>query len=451
MERRIRRHLAAALLLAAAAAETAGSSETTAPAPPGEGGAALLARSVEDPRLRERIEEILARNPRLAAAEARARAAAHEAVRRGALPDPMLGSTAFLAPPETRVGPQRLMLALTQRWPGFGKLGLEERAAALEAEALASETEAIRLELVTEARRLWYELAFVAEQVGINEEFERHLLQHEEIARTRYATGVGPGQGVVKLQAEITRIQSRQLELERRRTVLAAALAALADRPAGDLGAQPRLPALEEPRLDREALQRTALTHRPELGAAAVRVARAEAMEELARRRSRPDFSFGLTYTLVDPRDDLPGRLQPPPGNGDDVFGLQGGVSLPIWRQGLRAARAEAGERLRAAEEARRGVAADIAGQLDELVGRLPLGWRQLRLLEQVLLLQAGESLDSARSGYVAGTLNALDLLDAEHVLFAARTAVARAAADYAIDRARLEGAVAAPLEGPPS
>ena len=65
--------------------------------------------------------------------------------------------------------------------------------------------------------------------------------------------------------------------------------------------------------------------------------------------------------------------------------------------------------------------------------------------------MQAEEALDSARAGYVAGTLNALDLLDAEHVLFDARSAVARAAADYAIYLARLEGVVAAPLEDPTS
>ena len=192
-------------------------------------------------------------------------------------------------------------------------------------------------------------------------------------------------------------------------------------------------------------------SRRPELAAAAARIARAGVMEELAEKRFKPDFSLGLTYAVVERRQDEPGRLQPPPGNGDDVFGIQGGVTLPIRRGKLRAGLDQAAEMRRAAEEDQRAVRTRIATDLDELAGRIPLAWRQLRLLEDVLIVQAEEALDSARAGYVTGTLNALDLLDAEHVLFGARTAVARAAADFAIYLARLEGVVAGPLEIPES
>jgi outer membrane protein TolC len=70
----------------------------------------------------------------------------------------------------------------------------------------------------------------------------------------------------------------------------------------------------------------------------------------------------------------------------------------------------------------------------------VPLGWRQLRLVEDLLIVQAEEALQSAQAGYIAGTLNALDLLDAEHVLFEAHTAVARAKTDYLVGIAKLEG-----------
>jgi outer membrane protein TolC len=55
--------------------------------------------------------------------------------------------------------------------------------------------------------------------------------------------------------------------------------------------------------------------------------------------------------------------------------------------------------------------------------------------------------LRSAEAGYSAGTLNALDLLDAERVLLDVRTGSLRARADYAIALIRLEGAVGEPLE----
>lgn len=446
MSWRCGRLLAVTLLLACfdevplAAQTTSGDTDLKGPA-------VRLARSLDDPSLRSIALETLERNPGLAGAAARARAAALKAPQVRALPDPMLGLTAFLAPPETRVGPQRLMATVSQRLPWLGKLALGERAAVLEATALAADLEAKGVELVTETRRIWYELAFLESNREITEEFRRHLAKHEEIARTRYATGVGLGQGVIKLQAEITRLDSRLLEIRDRRAGLTARLAALRDRPRAELPERPRLPRLDSLLLDRQRLEERALELRPELAAATARIARAETLEELAEKRFKPDFTLGLTYTAVGRRRDEPGRLQPPPGNGDDVLGIQGGVSLPVRRGSLRAGLEEARELRQAADESRRAARARIAAELDELTDRIPLGWRQLRLLEDVLIVQAQEALDSARAAYVAGRLNALDLLDAEHVLFGARTAVARAAADFAIYLARLEGVLAEPLE----
>ncbi len=110
---------------------------------------------------------------------------------------------------------------------------------------------------------------------------------------------------------------------------------------------------------------------------------------------------------------------------------------------------AEAVELVTAAEESKRSLVAGIETGIGDLSRRLPLDWQQLRLLEDLLIVQAEEALDSAQAGYIASTLNALDLLDAEHVLFQAHTATARARADYLIGVAQLEGALAAPLASP--
>ena len=75
------------------------------------------------------------------------------------------------------------------------------------------------------------------------------------------------------------------------------------------------------------------------------------------------------------------------------------------------------------------------------------LSGEQVELFEHVLLIQAEQSLRSAESGYAAGSLNSLDLLDAERVLLEVRTGIERARADHAIAYARLEGAIGAPLD----
>lgn len=415
-------------------------------APGGTASQRLLA-AIDEPGLREVIGEVLERNPGIAAAQARARAAAERAPQARALPDPMASLTGFVATPETRTGPQRFSAAISQAFPWSGKRALREQSALLEATALQAEVEARRLKLVTEVRRLHYELAFLARQREITEELRSHLLQHEEIARARYSTGIGLGQSVVKLQAEITRVENRLLDLDTRRVALVAQLNSLRDRPASTFLSHAPLPGATEVPLDLDELLSAALLLRPELGAAEARISRAATLARLAEKGYRPDFTVGLTYTVVDSRDDTAGRLLPPEGNGDDVFGIQAGVTLPIWRKRLAAGVGEAMELELAAERAKREVANAVRTAVGDLAQRVPLSWRQLRLVEDLLVVQAEESLQSAQAAYIAGTLNALDLLDAEHVLFEAQTAVARAQADYLIGLARLEGEVGRPLE----
>lgn len=431
---------------AAAAAEMASASAAAADDAPGAAAETLLA-ALADPALSDLAAEVLRGNPGLAAAAARARAAEHRVAQAGALPDPMAAVTAYLAAPETRVGPQRLMATLSQRLPWLPRLRLRERLALYEAAVLAAGVEAERLALVTETRRLAHELVFAADQARVLGRKRAHLIEHESVARARYATGSGLLRDAVKLQAEVARVDQALLVVETRRRELEEALNALRGAPSGTPLPAARAALPEALPVELEALRRRALAARPEMAAAAAEVARAETGVELAESEFKPDLSVGLTYALVERRDDAAGRASPPEGNGGDVFGVVGGVTVPLWRERRRAGVAEAAEQRSAAGEARRATAVRIERELGELAARLPLDLARVRLFEEELIPQADEALRSVESAYSAGTAAALDLLDAEHVLYDAYIALARARADWAVSRARLEGAVAGRLE----
>ncbi len=428
--------------------------ESTEPAPsPGPAGeladpaSKAVVESLEDPDLADLAREVLDRNPDLAAARQRARAAERVAPQVGSLPDPMAGLTAFLLTPETRTGPQNAMVSLSQRFPWFGKLDLREQRALYAAATAHAEAEAKALDLVTETRRLAYELAFLDEWREIIRTDQTTLERYEELANTRYAAGIGLGQAVIKIQAEITRDETRLLQIADRRSAVAARLNALRDRPAGASLPAVELPEAQAPGTVLADLERQAVAARPEIAAAAAEISAAETATDLADLERYPDVTVGFTYTQVGERDDTAGRINPPEGNGDDIFGLTASVNLPVWRDRIEAGIEEAMERRRAAESSRRAVVAGINRSLGELTDRLDLTWRQLRLFDDVLLIQAEESLSSAESAYSAGNLDALDLLDAERVLLDVRTSTARARADWAIALAKLEGAVGRPVD----
>jgi cobalt-zinc-cadmium efflux system outer membrane protein len=409
-------------------------------------GVAALVDTLEPPPLRRLVTETLDRNPEVAELVAAAGAAAERAPQVKALPDPVAGVTAYLQTPETRVGPQQAMVSLSQRFPWFGKLRLREQAALSEAAAARARVEAARLRLVTEVRRLAYEIAFQDAYEDVVHQDRATLAQYEEVARARYASGVGVEQGVIKIQAEITKDDARLLDIAARRAALRAQLNALRDRPDGTPVPVVSLPAYPKLTLALAALRQTALTRRPEIAGADAAIATSKTMVEVAHKDYSPDLTLGLVYGLVGKRTDPAGRAAPPPDNGQDVFGVTAGVNLPVGREKRAAGVKEAGERELAAEQAKRSAVAAIDRSLDDLAYRIPLTHQRLDLFAKVLAIQADQSLRSAEAGYAAGTLNALDLLDAERVLLEVHTATVRARADYAIAVAQLEGAIAAPV-----
>jgi len=438
-----------AVALDAKAGATAGPLQqepTQAPADISSASTERLLAAETDPRLVQLLTEVLDSNPELASLDAVAHAYSMRPEQARALPDPEAIIAGYVKTPETRVGPVLGHISLIQRFPWFGRRGLQAEAETHAASAAGESYRARRLEIYTEARVLYYETAFL-DRFAALARIDRDTLSHfEEVARARYSSGVGLQQDAIRIQAEITRVETKLLDIAERRASAAASLNALRNR-----ADETELPPLDLPDqldfdLDIASLKRTASERRAEIAAAAAETARTASRVELARKEGRPDLTFSLSYSVVDPRNDAAGRLLPPEDNGKDTLGLAVGFRLPIQRRRISAGINEALEQQRSAESRQRETLVRINRDVEDLATRIPLIREQLELLEDVLVRQSEESLRSAEAAYGAGSLNALDLLDAERVLIEAHTAAARTRADYAIAIALLEGAIAEPI-----
>ena len=191
--------------------------------------------------------------------------------------------------------------------------------------------------MVTEVRTAYLELQFLDAESRLARE-ERVTLEHyNELALARYASGVGLDQAVIKLQAEITRTDSRLLGIAARRVEVVAGLNALRDRPQSTPVVVAEPGARGSVDFDPEALRRRSLAARPESAAAIAESEAAGVRVERSKKAYSPNLMVGLRYGFVGRRDDEAGRLVPPEGNGDDDLALTAGVSLPVWRSKLRA------------------------------------------------------------------------------------------------------------------
>ena len=403
-----------------------------------------------DPTLAALIDEALRGNPRVRGAFHEYRAAQSRVPQAASLPNPTLSFTQHIRGPETRVGPQSSSVSLSQALPWFGMLSDRREIAAAESAIRSESYEEQRDEVVRQVKLAYYDLAYLDRALRITEEEEQLLLHYEALAQARYSQGFGQQQGVVKLQAEVTRVLNRRQVLLGQRTDFEAALNVLANRPVDTPIAPVEIGERPAADVDGELLHAAGLDERSEVRSARLRIESGGHAVRLAQRRYQPDFTVGVAWGNVLGRRDDPGRANPPPDNGRDTYSLTFGASIPVFRSSYEAGVQEATARLSAAEEAYRDAVNRVAFAVRSTGFRITTIEGQLALFERALLPQAEQALRTTEEAYSGGVTGVLELLDSEEVLLDVRLGLARLQADYMKALADMERAIgsAFPEEG---
>ena len=403
-----------------------------------------------DPTLAALINEALRGNPRVRGAFHEYQAAQSRVPQAASLPNPTLSFTQHIRGPETRVGPQSSSVSLSQALPWFGMLSDRREIAAAESAIRSESYEEQRDEVVRQVKLAYYDLAYLDRALRITEEEEQLLIHYEALAQARYSQGFGQQQGVVKLQAEVTRVLNRRQVLLGQRTDFEAALNVLANRPVDTPIAPVEIGERPAADVDGELLHAAGLGERPEVRSARLRIDSDGHAVRLAQRRYQPDFTVGVAWGNVLGRRDDPGRANPPPDNGRDTYSLTFGASIPVFRSSYQAGVQEATARLSAAEEAYRDAVNRVAFAVRSTGFRITTIEGQLALFERALLPQAEQALRTTEEAYSGGVTGVLELLDSEEVLLDVRLGLARLQADYMKALADMERAIgsAFPEEG---
>jgi cobalt-zinc-cadmium efflux system outer membrane protein len=394
-----------------------------------------------DAVLREYIRTAFDRNPGLSQAFAQYRAALQRLPQVSALPDPMLAFTNYLRSPETRVGAQTNAITISQQLPWFGTLGVREQVAAKEAAMFRQRYEAGKQQIVRVVKTAYYTLAFIDLAMDVNAEEQLLLDHYEKLAESRYRQGSGLQQAVVKLQAEITRIQNKLEELKLRRVDAEVSLNALVNRPPETPVPRVKLPQVPAVDIDYKRFYQAGRQNRPEVLGALLQIERDEKRIDLARKEYWPSFSLGGTFVNVDARPVVAGAM-PADQNGKNVYSFNVGINLPVHRSKYDAAVAEASEAKIAATHGYRDTVNAVESSIREAGFHIGTLREQLRLFNTTLIPQAQQSLQSAESAYSTGSLGVLDLLDSQRVLLEVRLGLAQLTADYMKSLADMERSI---------
>lgn len=380
-------------------------------------------------------------NPGLEAAFNHWTAALEQVDQVTALPDPRLSYTYFITEVETRVGPQRQKVSLSQKFPWLGKLELRGEAAGAQAEAARYRYEQIKLELFHKVRHAYYEYYYLGRAIAVTQENLVLLGSIEEVARSKYQSGGIHQAAVLKFQVDMGKLGDRLRSLQDMQEPTVARLNAALNRPMDEPLAWPSDIAEQEVALSDEDLGDALRENNPQLAGLDRQIDAAKHKLALAQKDYYPDISLGVLF--IDTRE----AVMPVDDSGNDPLAVTLSLNLPLNHGKYRAGERQARAQQHAAALQRVDRENNLRAELQLALYAVRDAQRRMDLYEDELIPKAQQSYSVTQQAFSAGNAEYLDVVDAVRTLLEFQLAQERARVDRAQELSKIELLVGKPLD----
>jgi outer membrane protein TolC len=343
----------------------------------------------------------------IVAARARAEAIAERPVIARALEDPMVFPSIDHYPSQMMDDAERRYdwsIGIEQRFPLSRVRSHRARVASAEAVTADAAVDRVSLDVMIEAQQAFFMLrerrlmAIVLER--------QHRLARELVAgaAARYAGGTGLQADVLRAEVEAARIAAAQraltAQIEAAEAMLNVSMGMEAAAPVGELDytvSLPELPAIGD-------LQGLAIDNRPELRAGTAEIERASAEVAVMRSMYRPMAMVraGRASTMAEGKGAM----------------LMLGISVPLWRNRLRAGVDEAQAMERMAQADLVAMRRMIEGEVAEARAGAEAARETLRDLEDDVVPRARSAVNAALAAYASGQGTLVLVVDASQALW---------------------------------
>ena len=380
------------------------------------------------------IRYALLNNPGLKSLYEKWQAALEKVTPAKTLPDPKLTFNKYITEVETRVGPQKYAIGISQTFPWFGKLDLKAKAALEAANAEKAQYNARKLMLVAKVKKVYYQYSYLAQAIKITQDNIKLVSSFEDVATAKYKSGAGLQNAVIKIQVELGKMDDRLSSLEDLITPVAAKLNSAMNRPSAAALPLPEEIPFEKITLDKSELIDLLKSDNPNLKALDYMAKRDDYLVSLSKKNYYPDIMLGVNYIDTAKRYDAS-----PSDNGKDPLVASISINLPIWRKKYdsqkREAQAEHRSVLRSREETENSLIAD----LEMAVFELRDADRKIKLYRDTLLVKAEQNVNINQLAFSSDKTDFLNLIDAQRVLLEFQLAEKKALADYGKASADIE------------
>ena len=230
-------------------------------------------------------------------------------------------------------------------------------------------------------------------------QYQTDLQSSRTVALTQYSTGMGATQHpVLKLQIEMSMIESRINSLESQLETVVSELQALFDGRFSDRLLGDELMG-NFSRLSKESWLETARLNNPGYLLAGNRREVATIRSELARRQNYPDLVAGINYTAIGEE----GVTESATAAGSDALGVKVGLNIPLWFGRNKARSQSAKIAVKVTEEEMAQTWNEVKGNLTAIIRESEEIQKTYHLFEETLLKESEQMISSAMPAYRNG------------------------------------------------
>lgn len=267
-------------------------------------------------------------NPKLKALELEYKAELTKKDQVSQLPQPQLGTGIPILRPETRLGPQVVMLSASQMFPWFGTLDAKEELTVQIAKARYEELMAERLNVMYEIKTAYYGLNYLQKEIELIHENLDNYNALESIALAKVEAGNASLSEVLRIQSEIAAIEARLELIKLEQTTLNADINTLIKAPLDQEIEILDSIQYQSISLDFESTRLKLEQNHPLLQKLNYQFQASQSRVEVSQKMNQPTFGVGLDYSIVNPRIDAN-----PANNGRDILVPRVMLSIPIYRK----------------------------------------------------------------------------------------------------------------------
>ncbi len=357
------------------------------------------------------------------------------------LPEPNISFGYYLRSVETRVGPQRYKIGVTQTFPWPEKLTAGEDAASEQAKAAALVVDTTALEIARKVANAYWALWLINEEYRLMSGHDLVLETLTGAVRGRLQTGTASLADLNQVTLNIARHHDHQgKHQEAARKASALLREAMGAQVRGEVLVPSDSPDSGLPKLSEEKLAEMSSLHPhierfSHLAASATHRARSQRADRF------PRFSVGLG--LIGTGEAASSVAD----SGKDALIISAGLSVPLWAgsysDAQQAELAIANSKEAMAEASRRGAEAMLVATLSDTRD----AQRRIDLYRNTLLPQAETTLQAVLGGYQIGNSTVAAVILAQRDLVELQLEHAGARVDRATSWATLEYLVGARLE----